>query len=200
MASERGGAALRPGVTEAITAATFEELAESGYARLSMDAVARRAGVGKAALYRRWKSKEAMLTDLIGQVVRSNLPPVPDTGSLPSDLRQMLGAIREQLSDPLVARIGPGLLAEAADSALGLALRREIAVPRRAAALTMLKAATERGELPADLDVELAMDLLIAPLAFRLMVMDGPASDAYLDRLARSIEAALHAATTGGQA
>jgi AcrR family transcriptional regulator len=195
MMNERGGTGLRQGVTDAIVAATFEELAESGYARMSMDAVARRAGVGKAALYRRWKSKEAMLVDLIGHAVRSSLPPAPDTGALRTDLREMFGNFRAQLGNPLVARIGPGLLDEATrDGALGLALHEEVAKPRRAAALTVLRAAVERGELPADLDVELAMDLLIAPLAFRLLIMRGTASDAYLDTLTHSIEAALRAA------
>ena len=198
MANERGGAALRQGVTDAITAATFEELAESGYARMSMDAVARRAGVGKAALYRRWKSKEAMIVDLIGHAVRSSLPPTPNTGALRTDLRELLGSIREQLSNPLIARIGPSLLAEATQrGALGLALQQEIAVPRRAAALKLLRAAMDRGELPADLDEELAMDLLMAPLAFRLLIMNGSASDAYLDTLTRSVEAALRAAKCG---
>lgn len=195
MTDERGGAALRQGVTDAITAATFEELAESGYARMSMDAVARRAGVGKAALYRRWDGKEAMVVDLIGQAVRANLPPIPNTGALRADLRALFGTYRSELTNRLVTRIGPSLLAAASErGALGLALQEEIAKPRRAAALTVLRAAIERGELPAAVDVELAMDLLMAPLAFRLLIMQGPASNAYLDRLSRSIEAALRAA------
>lgn len=192
---ERGGAGLRQGVTDAIVAATFTELAETGYARMSMDAVARRAGVGKAALYRRWKSKKAMLADLIGHAVRSGLPPTPDTGALHTDLREMFGNFRAQLSNPLVARIGPGLFDEASrDDTLGVALHDQVAKPRRAAALTVLRAAIDRGELPADLDVELGMDLLIAPLAFRLLIMRGPVDDAYLETLTNSIEAALRAA------
>lgn len=195
MANERGGAALRQGVTDAITTATFAELAEHGYARMSMEAVARRAGVGKAALYRRWNSKETMLVDLIGQAVRTNLPTVPDTGALRTDLRAMLGAIRAQLSHPLIGRIGASLLAEAAQGGtLGEALQREIAVPRRTAGRTILQAAIDRGELPADLDVELAMDLTMAPLAFRLLIMRGPSDEDYLDRLSRAVEAALRAA------
>ncbi|GAA3156686.1 helix-turn-helix domain-containing protein [Nonomuraea salmonea] len=55
-----GAAVLQPQVTEAITEAVLDELAENGYARLSMEAVAKRAGVGKSALYRRWASKQEM--------------------------------------------------------------------------------------------------------------------------------------------
>jgi AcrR family transcriptional regulator len=53
-----GAAVLQPEITKAITGAVFDELADQGYARLSMEAVAKRAGVGKSALYRRWPSKQ----------------------------------------------------------------------------------------------------------------------------------------------
>jgi AcrR family transcriptional regulator len=198
MATERtatGGAALRQRVTEAITEATFAELAESGYARMSMEAVARRAGVGKAALYRRWSSKEEMLTDLIRQAVEDTLPPNPNTGALHTDLRELLGTIRAQLASPVVSSIGPGLLAEARHaSALADVLYTSVAAPRRAAVRTMLQAAIDRGELPAQLDLELAADLLIAPLGFRILVMDGNSDDNYLDSLTAAVEAALKAA------
>ncbi|WP_433282505.1 TetR/AcrR family transcriptional regulator [Pseudonocardia xinjiangensis] len=196
-----GGAVLRPGVTEAIEAAAFAELGENGYARTSMDAVARRAGVGKAALYRRWHSKEAMLTDLVGRAVRESLPPTPNTGVLRTDLREMLDHFRHQLSNPLVSRIGLGLLAEAAHSAaLNDALHELVAVPRRDAARRLLQAAIDRGELPTDLDIELATDLLVAPLGFRILIMHGQVDDTYLDTVTRAIEAALRAATPPKQA
>lgn len=198
MAAERpatGGAALRQKVTDAITEAIFAELAESGYARMSMEAIARRAGVGKAALYRRWSSKQEMLTELIRTAVRDALPPTPATGALRTDLHEFLGAIRAQLADPIVSGIGPGLIAEASHTgALADVLHASVAVPRRAAARTMLQAAIDRGELPARLDLELAMDLLIAPLGFRMLVMGGASDDAYLDTLTTAIEAALKAA------
>jgi AcrR family transcriptional regulator len=190
-----GGAALRQRVTDAITEATFTELAESGYARMSMEAIARRAGVGKAALYRRWSSKEEMLTELIRDAVKDALPPIPATGALHSDLREILGAVRGQLADPLVSRIGPGLLAEGGRSgALADLLRTAVAAPRRAAARMVLQAAIDRGELPVALDLELGLDLLIAPLGFRMLIMHGPSDDEYLQTLTSAVEAALKVA------
>jgi AcrR family transcriptional regulator len=62
-----GAAVLRPEKTEAIIAAFFAELGKNGFEALTMDRVAERAGVGKAALYRRWPSKQDMLVDLVGQ-------------------------------------------------------------------------------------------------------------------------------------
>jgi AcrR family transcriptional regulator len=198
MATERtatGGAALRQRVTDAITEATFAELAETGYARMSMEAIARRAGVGKAALYRRWPSKEQMLTELILQAVEDALPPTPDTGALHTDLREFLGVLRGQLANPALISIGPGLLAEASRTgALADVLHTSVAAPRRAAAYAMLKAAIDRGELSAALDLELAADLLIAPLGFRVLIMGGESDDAYVDTLTAAIEAALKVA------
>ncbi len=73
-------------------------------------------------------------------------------------------------------------------------LQTSVAGPRRAASRAVLQAAIDRGELPARLDMELALDLLIAPLIFRMLIMDGDSGDAYLDTLTAAIDAALRAA------
>lgn len=193
--SATGGAVLRQRVTEAITEAAFAELAEAGYARMSMESVARRAGVGKAALYRRWPSKQAMVTELIRGKVTDALPPTPATGALHTDLRELLATFRSQLANPLLARIAPGLLAEAVhDDALAEELDTGVTAPRRAAARAILQGAIDRGELPPGLDLELGTDLLIAPLAFRILVIQGSSDDEYLEALTNAIEAALRAA------
>ncbi|MET9077509.1 TetR/AcrR family transcriptional regulator [Streptomyces sp. NPDC004232] len=190
-----GGAVLRQRVTEAVTEAAFLELAEAGYARMSMESVARRAGVGKAALYRRWPSKQAMVTELIRSKVTDTLPPTPATGDLHTDLRELLATFRSQLANPLLARIAAGLLAEAShDDALTEALYTGVTAPRRAAARTVLQGAIDRGELPPGLDLDLGTDLLIAPLAFRILVIQGRSDDEYLETLTNAIEAALKAA------
>ena len=81
---------------------------------------------------------------------------------------------RGQLANPVVSSIGPGLLAEARHtSALADGPYTSVAAPRRAAGRAMLQAAIDWGELPALLDLELAVDLLIAPLVFRMLIMDG---------------------------
>lgn len=190
-----GGAVLRQQVTDAITEAAFAELAEAGYARMSMEAVARRAGVGKAALYRRWSSKQAMLTELIHDRIARTIAPIPATGALHTDLRELLATMRGQLSNPLLTRIGAGLLDEAGrDDALAEMLRAQVAAPRRAAAITILNGAIDRGELPIGLDLELAADFLIAPLAFRMLITRTGTDDDYLETLTNAVEAALKAA------
>jgi len=188
-----GGPVLQAEVTDAITKAFFSELAEVGYGRLSIDAVARRAGVGKAAIYRRWKSKLDITVALASQVAVAAVD-VPDTGNLRDDIRHYLDSGRAALTHPLAQKIIPDLLAEAArNPTLTDALLAMVQNPRRAKAGQLVERAIARGELPPDTDIGLCLDLLAGPLYWRLIVVqDGP-EDAYLDRLAGKVAAAMKA-------
>lgn len=178
-----GAAVLQPEVTQAITDAVLHELAEQGYGRLSMEAVAKRAGVGKSALYRRWKSKDEMIAAVVTEFSVSRAV-LEDTGSLRGDLRATLQAVLDWLTHPLFSRILPDLVAEdARNPDRGRATRENIGGPRREVAEVMLRRAITRGELPADLDLEMAMDVLAAPIYWRLVVRQAPAEPDYLDRL-----------------
>jgi AcrR family transcriptional regulator len=189
-----GAAVLQESVTAAITSAMFDQLAEIGYARMSMDAVARRAGVGKAAVYRRWPSKQAMLIDLVQVAVLRNLPEAPDTGSLAGDVRGFLDVIVEQAADPRIRRIALDVLVETTRTPeLASALQDVVDKPRRTAAATVLTRAIDRGELSADVDLELGLDLLISPLLMRLLRNADQVDDAYLTRLTKVIVAGLDA-------
>ncbi|WP_030901399.1 TetR/AcrR family transcriptional regulator [Streptomyces sp. NRRL F-5126] len=189
-----GAAKLREPVTAAITGAMFDQLAETGYARMSMDAVARRAGVGKAAVYRRWPSKQAMLIDLVGAAVRRNLPEVPDTGSLAGDVRGFLDVIVAQAADPRARRVALDVLIETSRiPELNAALHDVVAEPRRTAAAAVLSRAIERGDLPDELDRELGLDLLISPLLMRLLFAPDQVDSDYLARLAEVIVTGLYA-------
>src|SRR3954470_15417771 len=98
-----GAALLQPGVPKAITEAVLAEWAEHGYARLSMEGVAKRAGVGKSALYRRWPSKQEMAVAVISEFSVA-LAAIPDTGSLRGDLREALDWVVTWLGDPHFSR------------------------------------------------------------------------------------------------
>ncbi|WP_435154453.1 TetR/AcrR family transcriptional regulator [Amycolatopsis sacchari] len=188
-----GAAVLQESVTAAITRAMFDQLAEIGYARMTMDAVARRAGVGKAAVYRRWPSKQAMLIDLVGAAVLRNLPEVPDTGSLAGDVRAFLDVIVEQ-ADPRTRRIALDVLVETTRTPeLAAALHDVVDRPRRTAAATVLTRAVDRGELPADLDLELGLDVLVSPLLLRLLRSTEQVDNVYLTRLTKVIVTGLNA-------
>jgi AcrR family transcriptional regulator len=185
------GPVLQSEVTDAIQTAFFEELAEVGYGRLSIDAVAKRAGVGKAAIYRRWASKLDMTVALTSAVAVAAID-VPDTGTLRGDIRQYLDNACEAIAHPLARHIIPDLLAEATrNPALADALVPTLRTPRRAKAAVLFRRAVKRGELSADSDLEMCMDFLAGPLYWRLAVVHTSTSEDYLDRLTDMVMAAL---------
>ncbi|WP_228004731.1 TetR/AcrR family transcriptional regulator [Amycolatopsis sp. YIM 10] len=178
-----GAAVLQPRITSAITEAVLDELAANGYGRLSMEAVAKRAGVGKSALYRRWPSKQDMAIAVLSEF-SVPLAEVADTGSLRGDLLAMVAALRDWFTHPHFSAILPDLTAEAGrNPALAAAIQAMIGEPRRRQGAVMLRRAIARGELPADLNLEMALDFLPGPLFWRLSVRKVPLGPAYDDEL-----------------
>ncbi|KOG85552.1 TetR/AcrR family transcriptional regulator [Streptomyces varsoviensis] len=191
-----GAAAFREDVTQAIRAAVFEELATVGYARMSIERVARRAGVGKAAVYRRWRSKLPIVLDVVSALAVQGMP-APDTGSLLGDVQALLKVTARLLQHPMAAQILPDLLAEAARNPdIAQALQAAVRDSQRGIAETIVQHAVARGELSADTSVDLALDLACGPLYWRLVMVRSPLPAGYLDGLARATTAALGAART----
>lgn len=173
------GQKLRPGrprdaaAAGAILAATLALLAEQGYSGLSMDAVASRAGVSKATIYRRWASKQEVV--LAAAEALSQAVPVPDTGSVRGDLEAIADGLVAAFNVPDSARLVGSLLAEATrDPALASALRSGFLAVRRGAARAALARGVERREIHADTDLEFAVDQLAAPFYYRLLVTGDP--------------------------
>lgn len=188
-----GAAVLQEDVTEAIRGAVFAELAAVGYGRMSIEGVARRAGVGKTAVYRRWRSKLKMVIDVVSAIAVAGVP-VPDTGSLRGDVRALLGLTASALRHPLAAQIVPDLLAEAArNEEIARTLETALRETQRGISAVLVGNAVARGELPERTDPELAFDMVIGPLYWRLAVVRAPVGRAYLDRLATAATTALGA-------
>lgn len=182
-----GAAVLRPDLTDAIIESVIDELAEKGYARTSMDGVARRADVGKSSLYRRWPSKQDMVVDAVSQL-SVPLVDLADTGSLRGDLEAALYALVGWLDDPRFGRILPDLIAEAnRNEALSDALAVHLDAPRRRRGDEILRRAVARGELAPDIDHELALDLIAAPIFWRLRVRRAAISPDYISHLLDSM-------------
>ncbi|MFN3211023.1 MAG: TetR/AcrR family transcriptional regulator, partial [Roseovarius sp.] len=110
-----GAAVLQDSVTAAIHRALFEEWAETGYAALRMERIAVRAKVGKAALYRRSKSKLELVTEAIRSTA-TNITPILDSGSFEGDIEAFIRRLAATLRHPIVRRILPDLHAENARS------------------------------------------------------------------------------------
>jgi AcrR family transcriptional regulator len=188
-----GAAVLRQDITEAIRGAVLAELATVGYGRLSIEAVARRAGVGKTAVYRRWNSKLDMVLEVVSSIAVRRLP-LPDTGSLRGDLELLLHVAARALRHPMALQIIPDLLAEAArNPQIAETLQRALSTNQRDVGLQLIGRAVQRDELPAGYDPDVAVDLIIGPLYWRLAVARAPVAEDYLRRLAAAIAAALAA-------
>lgn len=185
---------LREEVTEAIRAAVFAELAAVGYGRMSIEGVARRAGVGKTAVYRRWRSKLHLVLDLVSAVAVQGLP-APDTGSLEGDLRLLYEVTARALRHPVAGQIIPDLQAEAArNPEIAAALQQALREGQYGVASGVLRSAVSRGELREGLDEDLALDLISGPLYWRSVVVRGERpSKSYLDALVRATAAGLRA-------
>lgn len=147
--------------------AAIEEYSERGWAGLTMDGVAKRAGVGKSTIYLRWTNKE----DLVAAAVRTlaeNITPL-DTGSLRGDFELLATLLQRQYGSPL----GWGLvriLIDTAGSGEGVAELQEVNEAHRAAALAILERAVERGEVRPDVPGQLAINSLYGTLTiYRMM-------------------------------
>ncbi|MFI9777016.1 TetR/AcrR family transcriptional regulator [Streptomyces sp. NPDC051956] len=186
-----GAAVLREDVTEAIRSAVFEELAAVGYARMSIEGIARRAGVGKTAVYRRWRSKLHLVLDLVSAIAVQGLP-APDTGSLEGDLRLLYEVTSRALRHPVAGQIIPDLQAEAArNPEIAEAMQKALREGQYGVANGIVRSAAARGEVRADLDEDLALDLISGPLYWRAVVVRTPLPKGYLGKLASATAAGL---------
>jgi len=157
----------------AILTATLELMGEQGVRDLRMDDVADRARVGKATIYRRYRSKDELVTAAVAALV-SEIE-VPDTGSTRGDLLALMRSAVDVYSGSVEGAAMPSLVdAMSRDAGLARAVREGFLAGRRAALGAVLERGVERGDLRADLNLELALDVLGGPLFYRLLITGGP--------------------------
>jgi AcrR family transcriptional regulator len=163
---------------KAILDATLELLADVGFSALKVEGVASRAGVGKATIYRRWRSKLPLVVEAF-----SLLPSLEevDSGDLVTDLKQMLRAYLELFNSTPLGTVLPSLAGERRHNQALSKLLDPVLRGRRQPLRRALERAVARGELPADLDLELAVDLIVGPIAVRLFFGGGRISPRLID-------------------
>jgi len=193
-----GAAVLQPDKTDAIVAAFYQELAESGHEALTMDRVAARAGVGKAALYRRWRSREQMLAELVDALGAGEQTPVPDLGSLRADLIAYLDSGTTTVDDPVFRRAIPYVISQARSSPELVRGLAHLPGPSRETGRAVLRRAIDRGELPGGTDIEIALDLITAPVIMRVFIMGEPLDGDYSERLVDAVLRTLKDGPTQG--
>ncbi|MFG2943468.1 TetR/AcrR family transcriptional regulator [Streptomyces sp. NPDC048282] len=179
----------------AILEATRDLLIENGYARLSMEGVAARTGVGKPTVYRRWPSKGALVADALHHSLLATAPghaaTPPDTGDIERDLRTWHAAYTRITTDPRTVPLVLALTAAAAESPDDAeVLYRQLSGPQHRALTDRLRAAADAGQLRADIDLEdldAVADALIGALLYQLLrgnvVTSGRRASALVDIL-----------------
>lgn len=166
-----------------ILTATLAELQEVGYDRLTMEAVAKRAGASKATLYRHWPGKADLVVDAIGLLGREVDEAATDTGTLRSDLLALLTGthgVRAQLQQGVVRGMATAC---AADPALARTCYTELIEHRRALALSIMRRAQRRGEVAAATDIDFLVDVVPGMLTYRHVLTPHPVDETYLRRL-----------------
>jgi AcrR family transcriptional regulator len=172
-ARSQGGRPRDDRVDAAIASAVLELLAEVGYARLTMGEVAARAGVGKAAIYRRHATKQEMIFDVL--VPGQFLAVAPERGSLRADLAAVLAEIARSMASPPPGTI-PGLLADIhADPALLDRFDAKYLGAQRRTLTEILDHAVARGELTTRSDPAILNALLVGPIfAWLFLLSESP--------------------------
>ncbi|MGW0789637.1 TetR/AcrR family transcriptional regulator [Streptomyces sp. NPDC002911] len=180
----------------AICDAALALVGEVGYAKTTIEGIAARAGVGKQTIYRWWPSKAAVLMEAFleksarqaaeaaetAEAGEGGAYGIPDTGDLAADLKLVLRATVDELNDPPTEAPTRALTAEGIiDPALGALFIESLLEPQLQSYVTRLRAAQEAGEVRADVDPRIALELLIAPLTHRWLLRTLPLTHAYAD-------------------
>jgi AcrR family transcriptional regulator len=178
----RRGAALESAILEAVLA----ELSEEGYARLSVERVAERAGASKASLYRRWPSKVELVMDAVYHVFPNAASP-PDTGSLRGDLVAMMRAVAAQLAGPAGQAMG-GVLSDAlGDPDKARQVRSYARGNSQASMREIARRAVARGEIDPDAVTERRLETGHALLRYHFITRGVPIPDGIIEEIADEV-------------
>jgi AcrR family transcriptional regulator len=167
-----------------------------GFTSATMQAIAERAGASKATIYRWWPNKAAVLIEAFREAVADDLP-FTVTGSLEEDIRRQLRQFGKMLTSSRGRAFAAFVAGAQSDPEVAEAFRAMWIAPRRAGAKQSLQRYCESGELPRDLDLDLAIEILYAPLYYRLLTGYGTITPRYVNALTRTILDGLRALKDG---
>jgi AcrR family transcriptional regulator len=181
-----------PKVHRAVLAATVAELAENGYTGLTVEKVARRSGVHKTTVYRRWKDRESLVADAIAELSSVEIP-AADTGDVDADLRAYARSLVTMLTSPVGRALRTTLEPDAARNSQLVSAKMRFLHDRFQRAAPMIMGAAGRGQLPAGTDPGELVRAVIAPIYLRLLVTAEPVDRSTADAAAAAALAAARA-------
>ncbi|MBO8184572.1 TetR/AcrR family transcriptional regulator [Streptomyces spirodelae] len=179
---------------KAILQASMELVGEVGYPKLTIEAIAARAGVGKQTIYRWWPSKAAVLLDAFTEVVHDQDydSGFPDTGDIEADLKTVLRATADEFSDTAFEAPYRALaVAAATDPKLADQFVTRLREPGLKVYTERLRSGQEAGQIDPELDLDLAVELLLGPFQQRWLSRSGPLTHEFTDRLVELVLRAL---------
>jgi AcrR family transcriptional regulator len=185
MATRSPGRPRSESARRAILGATTELIERDGYGRVTMESIARHAGVSKQTVYRWWPTKATILLEALNEGAAA-ISPLRDTGAFRADVRTFVrstvaGAGRN-------ARLLAALMAEAQfDQDLAVAFRTGFLARRRDVLAELLERGRNSGELAVTADTEFLVELVFATLWYRILAQNRPLSRAFADRLTDSV-------------
>jgi AcrR family transcriptional regulator len=171
---------------EAVVDATIELLQEGGYPSATIDAISGRSGVSKATIYKHWPSRTAVAVEAFGKLMDSAVP-LPDTGTARGDFSEQIRLVSAFYTSALGQVYAQLLAAGVSDPAGARYFREYFLGDRRKAIAKVWQRALNRGEVNADVDVEIAIDVLFGPLIFRLLTGHAPLARADADAVADAV-------------
>ena len=193
--NETGGA--RPGgrtarTRAAVLDATLAELVSEGYERMSVEAIAARAGVHKTTIYRRWRTKEKLMAGALQEAAQSRIE-VSDTGNIDDDLRILARTVQATLSSREGMATVRALVLGARDSTEVDRIARQFWAGRLKQVKPIVERAVERGQLPQKTSASKVIEYVSAPLYYRLLVTAEPLTETSADLAAAAALAAARA-------
>jgi AcrR family transcriptional regulator len=166
----------------AILEAALAEYAARGLEAMSVDAVAARAGVSKATIYRRYPSKVELVMAAALMLCEETTPAL-ESKSLEDDLRAYLGNLAHVIGDPVYGAAKRTLIFDSVTNEDLLQMHRSLVAARREQVREMFRSAIDRGEMRADADLEFAIDQLGAPLFYRYLLLHEVVDDSYVEKV-----------------
>ncbi len=163
---------------------------KGGYHAATIEAIAERAGVAKTTIYRSWSNRAALIVDLLMEMAQNAVPMPSGADPLEAVRTEMRGIARA--SDHLMGHLLTALVAEAQrDPEIRTALLSGLFHPRSNATAKMVRKAQESGAVRKDIPALVAVDLLVGPLFYRMLVRHQPLTDAYVSQVFRVVTAGL---------
>jgi AcrR family transcriptional regulator len=167
--------------------AAAQLLAENGYASVTIEAIAARASVAKTTIYRWWSTKAAIFMELYNELAAEMLTGL-DTGSVEKDLRNLLRGLFKLFTTTSAGPAMVGMIAEAQSSPeFAKVFQEQFMVHRRNITRKILERGVERGELQADLDINLAIDVISGPIWYRLLQGHAPLDEHFANSVIRQV-------------